>query len=316
MKLEALLVTFVAVGCGSVDNPGEEMMNHSDDTEAPLVVDSDPVPSAVGVGAGATIHITFSEPMDNATVLAAYSSTDLPIDKVSTSWNDDNTVLTISPDEDLLYAEGIGNDPTATPRRTYSLSIGPNAADLAGNPLGSAYELSFKTKVRMATTAAYVDNLTGFTLGGSSLSGASMPIGDASLQNYPYRGYVTFDLSLLPAGVSVESAEFSARQTGIEGMPYGLMGALNAYHLSFSTMTNVGDVPAISFPGIFSSDGTAESKSIDVTSQVEDDLAKRVERANHTQYRLQFESVAANGAYDRATFATNTFEMNVTYIAD
>jgi hypothetical protein len=276
----------------------------------------DPTGDNTGASADTKIRITFSEPMDPATVMAGYASQKLPLDKVSMQWNADQTVLTISPDAELLYADGIGNDPTTQARLTYAITIGAESTDLVGNPLGTSYVLSFATKVRMATTAPYVTTLTATTLGGSTIGGASVVIGDASVQDLPYRGYVTFGLAALPQGISIESAAFSARQTGIEGTPYASLGPLKAYHLSFSTMTGVSNVAALSTIGTFSEDGIAESKSIDVTAQLGDDIANRSSRGDYSQYRLQFDTVSANGAYDRAIFSTATFEMSLVYIAD
>lgn len=120
----------------------------------------------------------------------------------------------------------------------------------------------------MATTAAFVDALTASTLGGSALPGEDIVVGDASVNDLLYRGYVTFDISSLPQDITIESASFAARQTTVEGTPYASLGPLNVYHLTFSTMTDVSDVLPISFPGVLSEDGNAEPTSIDVTAQV------------------------------------------------
>lgn len=314
-SLEALLIALAAAGCGEVASD-MDMMTDPGDTVAPLVVSSTPAAGTTGAASDVKIHITFSEPMDPATVEAGYASEKLPLDKVSTSWNAEQTVLTISPDAALLYGDGIGNDPSTATRITYAISIGTEATDLAGNPLEAAYELGFSTKVRMSTTAAFVDALTASTLGGSALPGDNIIVGDASVNDLPYRGYVTFDISALPQDITIESAAFAARQTTVEGTPYASLGPLNVYHLTFSTMTDVGDVLPISFPGVLSEDGNAESKSIDVTAQLTDDLANRAARGETSQYRLQFDTVSEDNEYDRVYFPQNTFEMSLVYVAD
>ncbi len=286
------------------------------DTEAPRVVSTTPTTSATGIGASTKIVITFSEAMDRQTVESAYESAKLPLDKVSMSWNTEMTVLTISPDQPMLYAEGIGTDPGSVTPISYALHIGTGAADLAGNPLASAMDLSFATRRRMSAAFGLDAALSRTTLGGAALGEQiDVIVGDASVNNLPYRGYVSFDLATLPQGALVEDAAFSARQLATEGAPYSL-GPLVAYHLTFSAMANVGLVEAMSSPGAFSQDGTAESKSIDVTSQVADDVANRAARSDLSQYRLQFDSVSMNNAYDRTTFAKGTFEMNVVYVVD
>jgi hypothetical protein len=127
---------------------------------------------------------------------------------------------------------------------------------------------------------------------------------------------VTFDLGLLPDDIAIESAELSGMQAGTEGSPYGLLGALKAYHLTYSLMTDVNTVAALATIGNFSESGTIESKSIDVTANVMDDLANRNARNDYSQYRLQFDVTAANGAYDRVIFTKSTFALNVAYIAN
>jgi len=225
-------------------------------------------------------------------------------------------VLTISPDQALAYGTGNGNSPNPADRLTYSISIGAGATDLAGNPLEADFTLSFATKLRMFTTATLVSPLSCTTLGGSSLAeNINVIAGDATLNNVTYRGYLSFDLSKLPADVTIEDAKFAARQMPVEGSPYGLLGPLQVYHLSFTTMSNVSAVAPMSNAGVFSQDGTVESKSIDVSTQVADDIAHRTERGDLSQYRLQFDTpYFNNNAFDRATFAKDTFEMSIHYI--
>jgi hypothetical protein len=318
MKREALCIALTAAACGGVSSTDDMMMGDPADTLAPKIVSTTPTTDEVGIGADTKIVVVFSEPMDPATVEAAYSSEKLPLDKVSTQWNADQTVLTISPDQALLYGAGNGNSPAPADRLTYSLTIGAGATDLVGNPLESDFVLSFSTKIRMFTTATLTSPLSCTTLGGSSLAeNTNVIAGDATLANLTYRGYVSFDLSKLPADITIEDAKFAARQMPMEGTPYASLGALQVYHLSFTTMTGVANVAATSNPGVFSQDGTIESKSIDVSSQVADDIAHRVERGSLSQYRLQFDTLYNNdGEFDRATFAKDTFEMSIHYIAD
>lgn len=81
-------------------------------------------------------------------------------------------------------------------------------------------------------------------------------------------------------------------------------------------MTGVGAVEAMSSAGVFSWDGNAESKSLDITANVADDLVNRATRGDRTQYRLQFDTVSANNQYDRTNFSKDTLEMSLVYIAD
>jgi hypothetical protein len=182
MKLEALCIALTATACGDVSSPGDDMMmGDPTDEVAPLVVATTPTATASGIGADAKIEVTFSEAMDRATVEAAYASAALPLDKVSMQWSPDMTVLTISPDQPLLYGTGNGDDPSTAQRETYSITIGSAASDLSGNALGNDFVLAFSTKVRMSTTAKLVSALSRTTLGGSALAeSVNVIAGDAS----------------------------------------------------------------------------------------------------------------------------------------
>jgi hypothetical protein len=315
-SLSAAMLLVVS-GAGCADDPAMTGNDSEEapDTTAPLVVDSTPSASATGVPASAKIMVTFSEPMDPATVEDAYSSQQLPLDKVSLAWNADGTVLTISPDAPLLYAQGQGTDPSAVTPFTYAITIGTEAADLAGNPMAAPMQLSFATKRRLAGSFSIDPNLTKALLDATVLPGVSLYAGD-NATGKRYHSYVTFDLSALPAGSEVELASFDGTQTAPFGAPYSL-GPIMAQHLTYSTMDNIGAVQAISLPGPFSTDAALQAKAIDVTSQVKDDVTNRVARGNRSQYRLQIETQTnANGAADTAVFTKNTFDMSITYVVD
>jgi len=303
-------------GAGCTDDPG--MMETDEvipDTTAPLVVSSTPGTNATGIAADAKVMVTFSEPMDPASVEAAYGSAQLPLDKVSFVWNSELTELTISPDAPLAYADGVGTDPAAVSPLTYAITIGTGAADLAGNQLAAPMELSFATKRRLVGTFSTDPALTKGLLDASVLAGVSLFIGD-SATGKRYHSYVTFDIAPLPAGSMVEGAQFGGTQTAPYGVPYTLGGVV-AQHLTYSTMDNVGAVQALSVPGLLSSNGMAEAKALDVTAQLKDDVMNRAARGDRSQFRLQIDTATNDDAVaDTAVFTKNTFKLHVTYVAD
>jgi hypothetical protein len=313
-----LLSSLAAMGCGGVSDPSTiEPDPDPADVTAPMVVSTTPAAGAAGVAADTKIVVVFSEPMDPATVEAAYASSDLPLESVSLNWNADLTELTITPDQELLYAEGIGTDPSAVTARTYSLSLGEGASDVNANRMAAPLQLAFATKKRMSAAAGLDDSLTRVRVGGTLLGISNdIWIGDNAV-NSTYRSYISFDLSPLPSGIEIASAQFSARQLAPEGLPYGSLGAVMTHHVSFASLNDLANLPAISLPGTYSEDGTSESKSIDVTPQVADDIANRTARNSRSQYRLQIDvATNNNGVTDKAVFAKGTFEMNVVYLAD
>lgn len=312
----ALLLAVTGAGCAS-DPAGMDPDIDPEDTTAPRVVDTVPAANQAGVPASEKIVVTFSEQMDPATVESAYSSSQLPLDKVSFEWNPGGTVLTIRPDAPLLYSEGTGTDPLAVPPLTYGITIGAGAADLAGNPLGTPMNLSFATKRRLVASFGVDTTLTRVTVTISSLANTEIMIGDAST-DATYRSYLTFDLSALPANSVIEEAQFSARQLAAEGAPYN-MGPVNVHHITYNDVINgvLSAAQATSLPGVFSADAIVETKTIDVTSQVQDDVANRAQRNHRSQYRLQIDQATdGDGIVDRAIFAKNTFQMTAVYVVD
>ena len=60
-----------------------------------------------------------------------------------------------------------------------------------------------------------------------------------------------------------------------------------------------------------------ESKSIDVTPQVQEDVALHVERNDRSQFRLQIDTPTnGNGVNDRTIFSRASFLMTLVYTAN
>ncbi len=87
--------------------------------------------------------------------------------------------------------------------------------------------------------------------------------------------------------------------------------------MTFPNLATFTSITAMSLAGTYSEDATAESKQIDVSAEVADDIVHRGARTSRTQYRLKID-VATNDddIVDRAVFAKDTFELTATYIAD
>jgi hypothetical protein len=310
-----VLAPCVLIGCGSVDDV-DTMMAPEPDVQAPEVASSLPGPAGVGVPADAAIAITFSEPMNIASVEAAYSSADLTVDAVSFSWNTEGTILTITPNKPLDYASGFGTDPSTVAARQYAVSIGAGATDLAGNPLAAPYALTFATKRRMVASIATIGDLTRVARDTQVLSLANpIWVGDTDTAA-TYRSYLTFDLSALPPSTEIEFAEFLGRQLAPTNSPYNL-GTLVAEHVTFPQMTDAMGASALGGALVFSTNATAESKRVEVTADVQDDIENRASRSSHSQFRLRFEQATnSNGNTDTAVFAKDTFAMSIVYVAD
>ena len=114
---------------GLVESAGSSAVNI--DATAPSVVPSLTTPRGSNVNLTPAIVITFSEPMDQASVEAAFSIT--PDMNGAFTWSADSRTLTFTPERAL------------DPSTTYGVFVDSGARDAAGNPLSGAYTFSFTT---------------------------------------------------------------------------------------------------------------------------------------------------------------------------
>lgn len=287
----------------------------------PVLVSSVPADGALGVAADTDIVLTFSAPMDTASVQAAYSSSSLPASQVSFSWSDGDTVLRIVPSAALEMASG--SDPSVVVARQYALDITAQARDKAGNALAPVH-VSFSV-VRSLTQLLGVvmdRDLTGnwrtdgtYGLAYCERNDTTFCAGDTpALGNIGYRGFLTFDLAALPAElIALSAVELSATVALRFGTPFTDMGALRVEHVSFDT---IGD-EAFSAAGLASPRTLAESADVDsrlaldVSSEVQADRAAR----GRSQFRLAFEVDSdADAVSDLLVFDWSSAALTVTYL--
>ena len=117
----------------------------------------------------------------------------------------------------------------------------------------------------------------GFVSLGTDASVGTIP--DAGSTYLEQRGFLTFDLRFFPAGATVVKAELSTTQLAPTGSPYAQVVNVIVDHI---IKNGVGLVPTdfnsqplstIVTPPL-SSDAAPELKTVDVTSQVQDDIAQ------------------------------------------
>jgi hypothetical protein len=120
------------------DAAGLLSANHTDaitlDTVPPAVAQTTPAGNATKFDPKGSIVIQFSEPMDRPSVEAAFNLSDAAGAPVggTFSWSPDGRTLTFMPNEPLDKG------------KSYRVTVGPGAKDLAGNPPG-AVDYTFKT---------------------------------------------------------------------------------------------------------------------------------------------------------------------------
>jgi hypothetical protein len=103
------------------------------------------------------------------------------------------------------------------------------------------------------------------------------------------RGFVSFDLSAIPAGATVLSATLTLVQRNVVGTPYATLGTIVADHVEYGGLLEAGAY-ARSFPtgqafATLSSDSTLGPRTLTVTAIVQDDVASN---RGHSQYRFRF----------------------------
>ena len=102
------------------------------------------------------------------------------------------------------------------------------------------------------------------------------------------RAFWSFDLSTLPAGVTIVSATFSVDQTNVTGAPFTELSVLSLDHLDYGSTFELADYTIASIAPAFatlSSDSSLVTKSVVVTARVQADLAAARTR---TQFRARF----------------------------
>jgi hypothetical protein len=291
-------------------------------TGAPELLAVSPANGAVGVHKDTNIEMSFSQPMNRASVEAAYVSFSdgLRRNEVTFVWNANSTKVTLDPKSDLSYADG-----PAAPI-TYSFLLGSSAASLGGGTLPES-TVSFKTARMFKTVVGSQPELDGYTSSrdaassnaqvGSRFARAGgmsdmVPDGYATVS---VRAFFSFDLSGLPLAVAPEdlsAATLSLEQVTVyPSSAYADMTTaaekLILEGVNYGDQLTVADfgTPALSLvTPTFSADASLKRQSAEVLAQVRDDLTNRATRGNRTQYRLRFPRDQPEGNYDFADFAT------------
>ena len=320
-----LALALSVAACGSVDagpgedgadaGPGDHTGDSDADPAAPAVIAVSPADGATGVAPDAHIAVSFSRPMDAASVEAAWSSADLPAGAVSFSWNSAGDTLTITPDEPLPLAEATGLDPDVIDPLSIAFSIGADARDQAGRALAGPLEVEFLTLKRLTVEIPYESDMSGsYTVSNQvDESPSSIYAGD-TYNNLQIKLIVSFALPDLPAGAVLERAEFSGDQTTVTSGIYRVFGDLSLEQIRFSDIDNAFATATEEDYGVFSSSSGAGRRATAVTAGVADDLASA--RAL-SQFRLVFPIGSdADDDLDIAPFDRESLTLALDYLIE
>jgi hypothetical protein len=123
----AALMAVMVVSCAKVGAPP----GGPEDKTGPTVVDHEPKSDAVEVARHMVARLLFSEPVNRRSVEAALFLSPDPLQRLRYHWRG-NTL-------ELIYLDPLETD------HTYVISVGSQARDLHGNPMGSSYTIAFST---------------------------------------------------------------------------------------------------------------------------------------------------------------------------
>ena len=120
---------------------------------------------------------------------------------------------------------------------------------------------------------------------------------DGSFQNVA-RGFVRFDLSGIPAAVTILSAELRLHQSAVIGAPYTTLGGVVVDHVDIGAALDSTDFGAVALQsglGVLSNDSGIGLKTLNVTAQVRADLAAARSNAD---FRLRFPTGSDADGFD------------------
>lgn len=297
-------------GIGGTGGSGGTGGTGTPDVTAPTVLSVTPTNNAKGVAADASVVVTWSEPMDKATAQASFQCPDLA-GKVTFDWTS-ATVMKVVPVSPLVYAEGKHEDLASIPAKTYTITLNTSAKDQAGNALVASYAFKFSTLRSLRWTSKAYTNGNSFVLSskGTARSGdidTGIYVGDLE-DNSWQRLALQFDISGIPVGaVAVSSASLSVFMSGsgsILGKPFAVLGSVLVDHIATAKIDATTLLAErLRSAGTLVTTTTIEGvKTTDTTPAVADDLAKRVQRGNRSQFRVQFSSTTNSDGKDDGVY--------------
>jgi hypothetical protein len=287
------------------------------DTTPPSVVMTTPADEAHSVLPDAVIEVTFSEPMNKASVQSAWQSPLLSADKVTFSWDEPGTVLTVTPNEPLEIIPVDGND---TPGTQYSFSISDVATDLAGNGLEPELSSEFLAARRRVQVLSVDTDLSQSIRGDGAVGGGDLiRVGDTGASNLGVRGFVSFPTTFVADNwLVLESSSFEIAGATEDGdvwsvtdeVPGVLLAQVSFTVLEAATYSTA----VIEHNGIILSNANADPLvgSLDVTETV---LAELEAEADFIQFRLATPiETNDNGIQDQAVIEEDDITLELTLL--
>jgi Big-like domain-containing protein len=328
--LLAFLIGVAASGCPQLKDddfsspqlhPQVDAGEWPTDVSPPRIVSSTPANGATGVPSDVVIEITFSKAMDEKLTEAAYSSAKMPSQSVTFAWRNQGTVLSIHPIVPLPYDSGaFGAGVTAL---EYAFQLSTAARDLAGSSLEAPLDVTFTVQREITQVFEVVKdrNVTGnyrsddnYGILGCERVDTTICVGDSlgTGVELTYRGFLSFDVSALPAShTSISAAALDLPISFLVGTPSSGLGTLEVERVDVPSINLAAmDAPGLTQVGTLPNDGVAgDVLSMNVLSSLATPF-----NAGRLQYRLHF-TINTNGnlASDLVVFDWSAPRLSLTY---
>lgn len=241
-----------------------------------------PANGASGLRSDTQMTVSFSEPMNPTSVQGAYKSDTLPAGSVDLRWNNEATLLTITPKQPLEYA--------LETAKTYDFTLSSAAKDRAGNSIAST-RVGFKTLRRKTRSFEPENPPTRYLSGNADMIVGTLASNIAQVQ---YLSFELSDLGSTPAG-DIQSASLKTLQSGCVGEPFTQLGGVKLESVWFSgqSVPDPTSVSVLRDLGILSSQPSPQTHRLEVLEALRADWSQRGERDNRSKYRLRFEGDSA-----------------------
>lgn len=257
----------------AVDGSGTGLVEPGD-TTPPEVVGFLPVDGTSHVW-DETVTITFSEPMDQASVEAVFP------EATAFVWDSLGTRVEIT-----------ASFPFESVPVFYDLVVPTSVTDLAGNGLAEAVEVTIELAALETATLLHEPGLTGMSFADMDYTALFFQGGD-NWANLLFHAGISFSLAELDSAVAIRRATYRSQVLRTSGDITGV-GGLVVDHVSFDSLARIDDPELLetAFASLFTSDSTAAGDlvELDVTSRLASSWSTGAEH-----FQLRFHPISSDG---------------------
>ncbi len=305
-SLDYSKVYTVTLGTGAMDAAGNKLASpysfkfttsNAPDLTQPQVIGYSPTYAQTGMSRSQSISVTFSEPMDKQSTQNAFTLMSPSEVSGTFSWSADGRTMTFTPSTVIDYGTYV------------SWRITTMASDVAGNPLQAQHDPFFRVIQQVTVDLPLVSGGDGdiayditrktYSLNTTNTrSTAGLTYKPESSGNggpptfYPQarRIFMTFDLSLLPLGLTaITAASMNVYVNSVSSDVFSRFGDLNVSSVNYGSSLDTADYEnAVVFSSTPWRPNTIGWHAQGVLSAVNDDWRNQGARGKRSQFRLHF----------------------------